>query len=70
MAEQNAYVFKILIGQISERCNAYTIVGKALRVLGHAELLKPVRDLLHRRPRADLPATTRAESLAILPSTL
>jgi hypothetical protein len=29
----------------------YPVLGKALRVLGHAELFEPVRNLLHRGPR-------------------
>jgi hypothetical protein len=32
----------------------YVVLGKALRVLEHAELVEPVYNLLHRRPPTDL----------------
>ena len=50
MSEQNTCVFEVLIGQIAKRRNIYAIFGKTLRVLGHAEPFKPVRNLLHRGP--------------------
>ena len=43
-----------------------TIFSKTLHVLGHAEFFEPIGNLLHRQPRAELPATSRAASLAIL----
>jgi hypothetical protein len=46
MPEQDADVFEILIGQMAERRDTDPIFGKALRVLQHAELFKPVRNLL------------------------
>jgi hypothetical protein len=30
------------------------VVGKALRILGHAEFFEPICNLLHRRPPTDL----------------
>jgi hypothetical protein len=50
VSEQNTYVFEVLLGQIAKRCNIYAIFGETLRVLGHAEPFKPIRDLLHRAP--------------------
>jgi hypothetical protein len=46
------------------------VLGEALSVLIKPKPLKPIRNLLHRRPCADLPATTKAESLAIVPKAL
>jgi hypothetical protein len=40
-------------------------LSEALSVLGHAELFEPIGDLLHRRPRAKLPAITGGERLAM-----
>ena len=48
-----AEVFEVLIGQMAERRDTNAVLSKALRVLGHAELFEPVRNLLHRR--ASLP---------------
>ena len=50
MPEQDADVFEILIGQMAKRRDIDPILGKALRVLGHAERFEPVRNLLHRSP--------------------
>jgi hypothetical protein len=50
MPEQHADVFEILIGQMAKRRDINPILGKALRVLGHAERCEPVRNLLHRGP--------------------
>jgi len=50
MPEQDADVFEILIGQVAKRRDIDPILGKALRVLGHAERFEPVRNLLHRSP--------------------
>src|SRR4051794_40794021 len=47
MAEQDPEVLKILIRQIAEHAELDTVFGKAFGVLGHAELFKPVRNLLH-----------------------
>ena len=51
MAERrNADLFEVLIGQVAEDREIDIVLGKALGVLGHAELFEPVRDLLHRDP--------------------
>ena len=71
MAERrNADLFEVLIRQISKDSEIDVILGKTFRVNGHAKLFEPIRNLLHRRPRADFTATTSAESLAILPEKL
>ena len=49
MAERcNANLFEVLISQISQNDKADVILGKTLSVLPETELLKPVRNLLHR----------------------
>ena len=48
MPERDAELFEVLIGQIAKDRDIDVVLGKALRVLGHAELFEPVRDLLHR----------------------
>src|SRR5580693_1367793 len=48
MSERDAEVFQVLIGQVGENSEIYVVLGKALSVLGHAELFEPVRNLLHR----------------------
>jgi hypothetical protein len=48
MPEQNADVLEILIGQMAECRDIDPVLGKALGVLGHAELSEPIRNLLHR----------------------
>jgi hypothetical protein len=50
MSEQDADVFKILIGQMTKYRGIDPVLGKALRILGHADLLEPVRNLLHYSP--------------------
>jgi hypothetical protein len=47
MSERDAYVLEILIGQIPKRTKVNIVFGKALGVLGHSQLLKPVRNFLH-----------------------
>ena len=47
MPEKDADVLKVLIGQMAERLGSNAVFGKALGVLGHAELFEPVRNLLH-----------------------
>jgi hypothetical protein len=37
-----------LIGQVTQDREIDVVLGKALRVLGQAELFEPLRDLLHR----------------------
>jgi len=43
-------VFKMLIGQVGENREINAVFSKTIRVLGHAELFEPVRNLLHRDP--------------------
>ena len=43
--------FEVLIRQIRKDAEIDLVLGKALSVLPEAELLKPVRNLLHRGPR-------------------
>jgi hypothetical protein len=47
MAEWNADVLQILIGQMGDYRNVNLILGKTRGVLTEVELLKPVRNLLH-----------------------
>jgi hypothetical protein len=55
---RNANLFEVLIGQIRQDDKTNVILGKALSVLSETELLKPVRNLLHRGPSVG--ATRRA----------
>src|SRR5262249_16690419 len=43
----NANLFEVLIGQVTQNSKINIVLGKALNVLGHTELLEPVRNLLH-----------------------
>jgi len=47
MPKQDADFLEVLIGQMAECRNANPVFGKALSVLGHAELFEPIRNLLH-----------------------
>jgi hypothetical protein len=47
MPEEDTNVLEVLIGQMGQRSSTNPILGKALGVLGHAELFEPVRDPLH-----------------------
>ena len=51
MPEQDADVLEVLIGQMAEYRDIDSVLGKALRILRHAELFEPVRNLLHAAPR-------------------
>ena len=51
MPKQHSDVFEVLVGQMAECREANPIFRKALRVLGHSELVEPVCNLLHRRLR-------------------
>ena len=48
MSEQDTDVFKIFISQMGQCRHIDPVLGKALRILGHADGLEPVQDLLHR----------------------
>ena len=48
MPKQDADIFEVVISQMRECRNTNPVLGKALGVLGHAELFQPVRYLLGR----------------------
>jgi hypothetical protein len=50
MPERYAKPIKVLIRQFTENIDIDVALGKALRILGHAELFEPVRNLRHRGP--------------------
>ena len=51
MAERrNTDLFEVLIRQVTQDREIDIVFGKALGVLGHAELFEPVHDLMHRDP--------------------
>ena len=51
-AERDTKLPEVLIGQVAKNRDVNVAFGKALRVLGHAELFEPLRNLLHRGPVA------------------
>src|SRR5215831_3620756 len=56
MPEQDTDVLEVLISQMRESRDTDPVFGKALRILGHAELFEPVCNLLHRgTPSKDYP---------------
>jgi hypothetical protein len=50
MPEQDADLLKVLVCQVMQDRDIDPILSKALRILGHAELFEPVRNLLHGGP--------------------
>ena len=48
VTEQDADLLQVLIGQVRKYREINPVFSKALRVLRHAELFEPVRNLLHR----------------------
>ena len=50
MPERDAEVLEVLIGQMAKDAKSMSFSAKRSRVLGHAELFEPVRNLLHRGP--------------------
>jgi hypothetical protein len=48
MPEQDADLLEVLVGQVMQDRGINSILGKALCVLPKIELLKPIRNLLHR----------------------
>jgi hypothetical protein len=46
--KRDAKIFEMLLRQVGKNGNIDLVIGKALSVLGHAELFEPVRNLLHR----------------------
>ena len=51
IAEDDAKLFQVLIGQFAKDREINAVFSKTLGVLGHAELFEPVGNLLHRGPR-------------------
>ncbi|WP_245329325.1 hypothetical protein [Bradyrhizobium centrolobii] len=51
MAEQNSELVEILIHQLGKNADVDPILGKTLCVLPKPQILKPLRDLLHRHHR-------------------
>jgi hypothetical protein len=66
MPDGHAKPIKVLVGQLAENFDVDVVLRETLSVLGHTELIEPIRNLLHRRPRANLPVATKAETLALL----
>src|SRR5262245_30938152 len=66
---RDADFFEVLIGQIGQNDKGNVVLGKALSVLPETELLKPIRNLLHRRPPTDftLSVLDRQDSLPYAP---
>jgi hypothetical protein len=58
MPEQDPDIFKVLIGQMGQCRDVNSILSKALRILGHAELFEPIRNLLHRGGTPDCRASS------------
>ena len=62
MPERDAEIFEVLIGQMTEDRDIDVVLSKALRVLGHAELFEPLRNLLHcGAPSATVVTASRAK---------
>ena len=53
MPKRHAKSIKVLIREFVEKVDFYIVLGKALSILGHAELIQPVCNLLHRGGRSD-----------------
>ena len=53
MPKRHAKSIKVLICQFVENVDFYIVLGKALSILGHAELIEPVCNLLHRGGGSD-----------------
>ena len=63
MAERgDTDLFQVLIGQLRQDREIDVVLGKAIRVLGQSEALKPFHHLLHRRPRAGLRQSQEASN--------
>ena len=48
MPDRHAKPIEVLVRQLAENLDIDVVFGKALGVLGHAELFEPVCNLLHR----------------------
>jgi hypothetical protein len=51
ITEQDAQLLQVMVCQIGENAEINTVLCETLRVLGHAEIFKPVGNLLHGRHR-------------------
>ena len=49
---RNPKLFQVLVCQVGQDSEGNVVLGKALRVLPKADVLKPVRNLLHRARRS------------------
>ena len=49
---RNPKLFQVLVCQMGQDSEGNVVLGKALRVLPKADVLKPVRNLLHRARRS------------------
>ena len=65
--QRDANPFKIRVRQIAEHLDINIVVDKYWRVSLQAYLRQPFRNLLHGRPRADLPATGGASPYQLGP---
>ena len=59
MPERDAELFEVLIGQMTEDGSVDVVFTKTQGVLGHAELLEPIRNLLHCEHPATVLAMTK-----------
>jgi hypothetical protein len=50
MPDGHAKSIEVLVRQLAENLDIDVVLGKALRVLGHAEFFEPFRNLLHCGP--------------------
>jgi hypothetical protein len=49
---RNPKLFQVLVCQMGQDSEGNVVLGKALRVLPKADVLKPIRNLLHRARRS------------------
>jgi hypothetical protein len=50
MPEENAKFLEILIGQMRKNRDVDAILSEALRILGKADILQPLGDMVHHPP--------------------
>jgi hypothetical protein len=53
-----------LIRQVTQNSEIDIVLGKTLGVLGHAELIEPIRNLLHCDALSDAPCDAPVETLS------
>jgi hypothetical protein len=61
----NANFFEVLIGQVAEDGEIDIVLSKVVSVLGHADLLKPIRNLLHRGGTLELLSAPRLDAVSL-----